>query len=53
MLGPVSDAGVGPEPPVCEVGLEVRRAEGAPSDPENVMEVTLSGLDSAPPTVRG
>lgn len=33
--------------PVCAVGPEVRRAEGAPSSPENVTKATLHGLDSA------
>ena len=32
---------------VCEVGPGVRRAEGAPSNPEKVMKVTLHGLDTA------
>lgn len=46
MLGRVSDAAVGPRNPVCEVGPGVRRAEGAPSNPENVTKDTPLGLDT-------
>lgn len=47
MLGRVSDAAVGPEPPCAQSSPSVRRAEGAPSNPGNVTKATLHGLDSA------
>lgn len=47
MLGRVPDVAAVDAEPVCEVGPGVRRAEGAPSEPENVTHTTPQRLDSA------